>query len=101
MKRIMRGFPKPRRHCFGPNPDSVVINPKDLSPELKKGMNIEDDSDSEKSYVMVNGEKVTMKELVKSDPLLADMIYEGTFGDPKEIIDAHTGFKLKEIDKKS
>ena len=49
-------------------------------------------SNQSEHYVVVNGARVTMEELVKSDPLLADMICEGSYGDSDEIIDAHTEF---------
>ena len=43
-------------------------------------------------YIVVDGAKVTMKELVESNPGFADMICEGSYGDPDEIIKAHTEF---------
>lgn len=53
-------------------------------------------SEQSESYVVVDGEKVTMKELVKSNPKLADMIYEGSYGDPDEAINTHMEFTTKQ-----
>ncbi len=44
----------------------------------------------EEPYIFVNGHKVFVKELKYKDPVLLDMIYEGSFGDPDKVINDHT-----------
>jgi hypothetical protein len=47
----------------------------------------------DEDYVVINGQKTTIKELVKKNSHLVDMIFEGSFGDPEEVIASHMDIK--------
>ena len=44
-------------------------------------------------YVFVNGVRMTMRQVVEKVPFLGDMILEGSYGDPDEVIDLHMEFE--------